>query len=146
MVTQLAKFICTATFVGVLSAIGVLGSDPAIRGAAFGFVLFLGAPVFILVWIDTGKALRTAGRSSRPLNLWGRIFGYPQAVFGFVCTVLGVFIVPYLLYRWWALGLQPQGPWLMAPAGFLAFGMILMRGALKPPQESEDHGESEHGA
>jgi len=134
------KFLFCASFAAVLFTLGLLAEDPSVKGVGFAFFLFLGAPVLILGWKDFGQALRKAGQTSKRMTFWGRVFGYPQAAFGLVCAIVGLGIFPLLLYKWWVLGQAPQGPWLSAPLGFLAFGVYFMRDAFRPPQEPIDDG------
>ena len=140
----IVKFICSAGFAMALLAIGLLAEDASIKGGAFGFFLLIGIPVFILGWIDFGQALRKEDQQSKSLKFWGRVFGYPQAAFGLVCAVVGLIIIPLLLYKWWKHGQAPQGPWLTAPFGFLAFGSYLMKDAFRPPKAPNTDLPAEH--
>jgi membrane protease YdiL (CAAX protease family) len=144
---QLTKLICAAGFTAGVVVFGLLADDLAIKGVSFAFLLFLGGPILILVWKDTGQALRKAGVNSARADFWGRVFGYPQAIFGLLCTVVAVVLLPMLLYEWLVHGQVPQGPWLAAPVGFLVFGLYLMRDAFRAPEEPEPSGpqDDDHG-
>ncbi len=128
---QMLKFFMAVTFVIVLTLSGLLAEAQEIRGVSWAFILLLGGPVLILVWRDTGEMFRRLGRSSRPYRIIGRVFGYPQAAFGGVCVLVGLAVVPLVLYNWVAHGKPPHGPWLEAPGGFIAFGLVLMRNAFR---------------
>jgi hypothetical protein len=128
---QLAKFMAAAAVsVGLLAA-GLLTNERSIRAICIGFLLFLAAPILVLVWKDTGQALLQAGRSSTRAHFWGRVFAYPQAVLGLVCATIAIFIFGLVLYRWWADGVMPHLRWLSTPPSLLAIGLYLMRDALR---------------
>ena len=126
--------LCALIFL-VLSAL--FSKDQSIRGVSIAFILLLVLPILILVWRDTGSIFRWLGEESSRFRLLGRVLGYPQAAFGFVCALVGLAVIPMVIYNWIVNGKAPQGPWLTAPGGFMLFGIFFMRDAFRAPEKTQ---------
>lgn len=126
---QLIKFgaLCAAAI--ALIAIMGLADEPAFRILSGVLLAVPFGPMLLLVLRDTGQALRRAGLASPRAAFWGRLLGVPQALFGLVCFLVGIGILPLVLHKWWTTGEPPAGNWISGPIGFVVFGLVLMRWA-----------------
>lgn len=141
---QLAKFVAAAAVSVGLLATGLLTEEPFVRAICVAFLLFLAAPILILVWKETGQALLKASQSSSRVQFLGRVFAYPQAVFGLVCATIAIILLGLMFYRWWADGEAPHLRWLSAPPSFLALGLYLMRDAFRLLKTPEPVAQTKH--
>jgi len=79
--------------------------------------IFLGIPLFVLTWVDLGRALRQAESPTRLTFVLGIFFGLPQVVFGLIAVACGISILAWVAYNSF-FERQPQ-----YTGGFLTFGL-----------------------
>jgi hypothetical protein len=66
----------------------------------FFFLPFLlSFPFVILYWVDLGREIRNTPNLGRPGRAVGFLMGVPQALFGLLCTAIGLAIVIWVLYN-----------------------------------------------
>ncbi len=85
--------------------------------AWFVLFIFVGLPVFILTWIDLGKALRSVENPPRIVRAFGVLLGIPQALLGLMSIILGGTLIGWVLFNT-LIERQPQ-----YRGGFLTFGI-----------------------
>lgn len=108
--------------------------------AWFILFIFVGIPIFILAWVDLGRAVRSVRNPSVSLRMLGIIFGVPQALLGTIAIALGVSVVGWVLYNS-IIERQSEysGGFLMfgiAPA-LVLFGLYWVRAAFKREMNAE---------
>jgi hypothetical protein len=82
-----------------------------------GWFFAVGLVLSIMYWFDLGALLREADADRRGLRILGVLMGVPQALFGLVCSLVGLAIVGWVLYNTF---IERQSSY---SGGFLTFGM-----------------------
>lgn len=93
-------------------SVGLMGFS-----AWFGWGAVLALPLSILWWFDLGAGWRQAGAENAWKRLAGRLMGLPQALFGLLCTAIGLALLGWVLYN----SFGPRDP--AYSGGFLTFGL-----------------------
>lgn len=113
----LNRFIAAvAMFIALCFAIAFTKNESWLT-AWFILLILVALPVFILTWIELGRAIRNAPSPSRKLRILGILFGLPQAFFGLLSLVSGISIIVWVLYNSFV-ARQPE-----YTGGFLSFGV-----------------------
>ncbi len=98
-------------------ALLVLSFPLLIVNGWFGLGIPVGLVLSILYWFDLAQELRSTPNPSRVVRAAGLLMGVPQAIFGFLCALIGMGIVAWVLYNTFV-ERQPQ-----YSGGFLTLGV-----------------------